>query len=428
MAQQKRLPRGIDLRPNGQYRARLTVEGKQVNLGRFFSEADAEAALAIARGQVASRTFVSPSDSLRMARERATQGKAEEVAERYTVARLYEDWMDWGQRRGLKEGSLYSMRSRWNSRIRETFSGVPVRDVTADMVRAWHDKIVAEGKPGSARESLAALSQMFAFAAGTAAPLPAGHRASVDENPCRISAPGRSKPVRAPHREVATPEEVADLASRMPEGEQLSVLLAAWCGLRIGEVLGLRRRDLWTAPPLREGEPEATFLRIERQVQSKGGLREETTKSRAGTRDVPVPAALLPAVRAHLRDHAGMGDDGLLFPAQVRGTRWLHPNTLRERFKVARDAHNAEQAEVERPQLTGFVFHDLRKTALTTVGRAGATGAELMRFGGHADLETVQVYQRADLDRLARLADLMDADVQLPGAGLVTPIRRDGVA
>lgn len=428
MARDIKLPRGVTLRRGDRYRARVSFEGRQVELGDYYSIPDAEAALAIARGKIASNTFVPPTDARKAARQEAARVAASAAADAYTVARLYEDWMDWGRRRGLKDGSLYSMRSRWNSRISETFSATPVREVTADMVRAWHDKIVAEGKPGSARESLAALSQMFAYAAGTAAPLPAGHRPTIDENPCRISAPGRSKPVRAPHREVATPDEVADLASRMPEGEQLAVLLAAWCGLRIGEVLGLRRRDLWTAPPLRAGEPEATFLRIERQVQSKGGLREETTKSRAGTRDVPVPAALLPTVRAHLRDHAGMGEDGLLFPAQVRGTRWLHPNTLRERFKTARDAHNTAQAEAGRPQLTGFVFHDLRKTALTTVGRAGATGAELMRFGGHADLETVQVYQRADLDRLARLADLMDADVQLPGAGLVTPIRRDGVA
>ncbi|WP_147433597.1 site-specific integrase [Galactobacter caseinivorans] len=228
-----------------------------------------------------------------------------------------------------------------------------VRDVTASMVRERHDKIAAEGKPGSARESLAALSQMFAYAAGTAWPLPAGHRASVDENPCRITAPGRGKPVWAPHREVATPEEVADLAGRMPQGERLSVLLAAWCGVRIGEVLGLRRRDLWTAPSVRDGENEATFLRIERQVQSKGGLREEAPKSHAGTLDVPVPAALVPVVLAPLLHWAGRGDDGLLFPAVRRGTRWFHPNTLRKRFNAARDAHNVAQAGAERPQMTG---------------------------------------------------------------------------
>jgi integrase len=88
---------------------------------------------------------------------------------------------------------------------------------------------------------------------------------------------------------------------------------------------------------------------------------------------------------------------------------------LRTHFNAARDAHNAEQVKAKGPTLTGFVFHDLRKTALTRVGRAGATGAELMRWGGHADLEAVQIYQRADLDGLARLADTMDADVVVPG-------------
>lgn len=407
---------GIEKRANGTYRPSVTWEGRTVGLGSFKALSHAKTARQIALGQIASKTFVTPAELRRRETEAAALAAAEETAAAYTVGELFTEWIAWQERRGLKEGTLYSRRSRWESRIAETFAAVPVREVTPEAVTAWHDGIVSEGKRGSAREALATLSQMFSYATGTASNLPAGHKRTAEQNPCRITTPGRRKPIREAHREVATPEEVADLAARMPDGERLAVLLAAWCGLRIGEVLGLRRRDLWTAPTVREGDKEATFLRIERQVQSKGGLREETTKSRAGERDVPVPSALLPVVQDHLRHWAGMGEDGLLFPSQRRGTRWLHPNVLRERFTVARDAHNAEQARAELPQLPAFVFHDLRKTSLTTVGRAGATGAELMRFGGHADLETVQIYQRADLDRLARLAELMNNDVRVPGA------------
>ncbi len=44
--------------------------------------------------------------------------------------------------------------------------------------------------------------------------------------------------------EVATPEEVKAFTEAMPQRLRIAVPLAAWCALRIGEVLGLQRRDL----------------------------------------------------------------------------------------------------------------------------------------------------------------------------------------
>ena len=39
-------------------------------------------------------------------------------------------------------------------------------------------------------------------------------------------------------------------------------------------------------------------------------------------------------------------------------------------------------------------FHDLRHTALTHYGEAGASLAELMEVAGHSDIKTVSVYQQ----------------------------------
>lgn len=52
----------------------------------------------------------------------------------------------------------------------------------------------------------------------------------------------------------------------------------------------------------------------------------------------------------------------------------------------------------------GFVFHGLRHTALTAIGRTGATMAELKLWAGHADDATVQRYQHATADRTAAQA------------------------
>lgn len=423
MPSKKRLPKGVDMRPSGLFRARVWHGERQVSLGTFHTAGDAEAALMIARGEMARGIFVPPAELRRQEREAVEAAERERAAQEYTVQDLFEDWMAWQERRGLKQGTTYSRRSRYESRLQATFGQVAVRDVTPKMVTVWYDEARAE-KPGAAREALSTLSQMYSYATGEAAHLPAGHEVRAEINPARITTPGRKKALRAPHREVATPDEISDLAGRMPEHERLTVLLGAWCGLRIGEVLGLRRRDFWEVPAI-EGDTAAQFLRVERQVQARGGgLREETVKTSAGLRDIPVPMALWPVVQVQLQEWAGLGEDGLLFPREQRGRYWMHPNSLRGHFNAARDAHNVEAHRAKVPTLEGFIFHDLRKTALTRVGRAGATGAELMRFGGHADLEAVQIYQRADLDRLARLAEIMDGDVVVPrGPAAVTSIR-----
>ena len=96
------------------------------------------------------------------------------------------------------------------------------------------------------------------------------------------------------------------------------VLLAAWCGLRFGELAELRRSDV----DLKDG-----VLHIRRAVvRVDGEVIVGTPKTDAGIRDVAIPPHLLPAVKEHLQQHAEPGRDGLLFPAADGGH--LAPSTL----------------------------------------------------------------------------------------------------
>jgi integrase len=63
----------------------------------------------------------------------------------------------------------------------------------------------------------------------------------VLSSPCKVNGAGTE---RAAERPVATIAEVEKLARAMPEHLRLIVLLATWCQLRRGEILGLRRRDI----------------------------------------------------------------------------------------------------------------------------------------------------------------------------------------
>lgn len=111
-----------------------------------------------------------------------------------------------------------------------------------------------------------------------------------------------------------------------------------------------------------------------------GPLVTGTPKSFASRRTVPVPAFVLPEVRAHLEEFTGPGDDALVFTgpknAQLRRSNFSKP---------WREAMNAAS-------LSGFHFHDLRHTGNHLASLAGASLRELMdRMGpqhhpGGADL------------------------------------------
>jgi integrase len=69
-------------------------------------------------------------------------------------------------------------------------------------------------------------------------------------------------------------------------------LLAAWCGLRFGELTELRRSDI----DMKNGR-----IRVRRAVVHVGGKSVVTTpKSDAGIRDMAIPPHLLPILKTHI--------------------------------------------------------------------------------------------------------------------------------
>lgn len=120
-----------------------------------------------------------------------------------------------------------------------------------------------------------------------------------------------------------------------------------------------------------------------------------------------IPPHLLPVVKTHLRDHAAMGRDGLLFQAQ-HGEQ-LAPSTLYRVYYPARE-------KAGRPDLR---FHDLRHTGAVLAASTGATLAELMSRLGHSTPGAALRYQHAAKDRDRVIADALSKLV----AGDVTPIK-----
>jgi integrase len=253
----------------------------------------------------------------------------------------------------------------------------PLRALTPVVIRSWHAEL------GSKTPTLRAHAYgLVRTILGSAV-----HDGLITSNPCHIRGAGNSKRV---HRiKPATLAELGALTAAMPARYQAMVLLAAWCGLRFGELAELRRSDI----DMRNGR-----IRIRRAVVRVGGSFVVTTpKSDAGTRDVAIPPHLLPIVKAHIAEHAEFCRDGLLFPAAGGGH--LAPSSLYKVFYPARKAAG-------RPDLR---WHDLRHTGAVLTAATGATLAELMARLGHSTQGAALRYQHAAADRDLEIARRLSA-------------------
>lgn len=146
-------------------------------------------------------------------------------------------------------------------------------------------------------------------------------------------------------------------------------LTAAMTGLRQGELLALRWRDVdW----------QAGRLRVRRSfVRGEFG----TPKSRRSSRSVPLADRVGAELDTHQALSTYQGDDDLVFGHPLLGGP-LDRSKLLKRFKTA--AKRAALREVR--------FHDLRHTFGTRMAAAGIPMRTLQEWMGHRDFKTTLIY------------------------------------
>ncbi|MFF8186760.1 tyrosine-type recombinase/integrase [Microbacterium sp. NPDC016588] len=218
-------------------------------------------------------------------------------------------------------------------------------------------------------------------------------------NPCQIKGAGQ-----VAHRErgTASPAEVAAIARHMPPRYAAAVTLAAWSGLRYGELFALARRHL---------DLGAGTVRVERALEQVPGqpIRFGKTKTAKSLRTVHLPAFALSQLAAHLEQHVPDSPDALLF-AMPDGSPT--PNV-----RISR-AFRAARTVIGRDDLR---WHDLRHTGATLAYSAGASVPEVQARLGHTTMRAAQLYAHAadDSDRvLAERLDAMYSSETVDGARL----------
>ncbi|HEV3002093.1 MAG TPA: tyrosine-type recombinase/integrase [Solirubrobacteraceae bacterium] len=167
--------------------------------------------------------------------------------------------------------------------------------------------------------------------------------------------------------DVFSPEEVWALVRAAADEQDAAVFLtAAFTGLRKGELIALRWRDV-------------DFTGAAIRVRASYAMGQLTSPKSGKVRAVPLAPDVATAL-ARLADRGYMtGDDNLVFVGELGG--YVDGSALRRRYLAALD----------RAGLRRLRFHDLRHTFGTRV-IAKADIVRVQEWMGHADIQTTRRY------------------------------------
>ncbi len=358
--------------PSGRYQVRYTDPyGQRRTAPRTFqTKAGAEIELSKVRVGIDSGVWQSP--------DVATQTDYDPKT--VTLRELGTHWRDLKvNRRGqpLSPNTL-SEYARLVSNVLTPMADIPLRSITPQLVESWW-KPEHKRAPNQATKAYKHLNQLMTWAV---------KRKIVPINPCDID--GATSYVADKQPDVPTADQVAIMFDVAPDEFRAILAFAAWGGLRKGEILELRRKDIETVK--HKGEPRYV-VNVTRGVIWQG--REAIVrppKSRQSIRSLSLPERATATIKRHL---AGVPADpeALLFP-RVAGT------DVHKGEHQIRTVWNSVRAQA------GYSgrFHSLRAYAATEYGLTGATAMELMTRFGHRDIETAMRYQRTT----GREMDLLD--------------------
>jgi integrase len=337
-----------------------------------------------------------------------------------TVSSYVERWIT--QHGALKATTRALYRNLWAGYIDPSPIGsLPLSSLTPDKVRTWHadtleaKRVELEGKRAAAikaeRSPSVATNRTGASVARQAfLLLRAAMTTAVDDeliraNPCRtIKGAGTAKPSERPVLAVA---EVMALADSIYARYRALVLLAAFSGIRFGELAALRRADLNLTPGF-------ASVRVSQRVYVVDGeLNFDAPKSRAGVRTVSIPDALARELATHLDAWTGWTDDAFVFTTQ--NGRVITPGSLVKTWQKAR-------AAIGRPDVR---FHDLRHTGQTLAALSGATQAELMQRLGHSTAAASLNYLHATQDHSRAVAQALGQYIENPNIVPLRPTSRN---
>jgi integrase len=298
---------------------------------------------------------------------------------------LMADWIvaGWATTVNLRPTARARDEAYIRNHVLPAFGELPLGAITQLDVRAWVAELDASGRaPATVQKAYQTLSKILRGAVDAGL---------IAQSPCRRIALSR---VEREEMRFLTPAEIGALAEAIEPRYRAMVIFDAYCGLRLGELAGLRRSRV----DLLHRQVRVSEIAVE----VKGELLFGPPKTRAGYRKVPLPRFVADEMAAHLDTYGGAPhSDALVFVGADGGA--LRANGWRARHW--RPAIRAAGLEPLRP-------HDLRHTAVSLWVAAGASPKQIAAWAGHTSVSIVldryghlfPGHEEAVLDRLDALA------------------------
>lgn len=322
-----------------------------------------------------SRTFTTKREAVDFERERARARRAGVVSSsRVPVAEVAERYF--ANLTGTVESrTIQGYFQHWRTHLGPTFGLVPVEELTVPRIQEFVSKLATRRSAATTRKVHRTLSLILdqAVAERRLAVNPA-HGVRLPSLPAQLG------------DHVLSVEQVEALAAAVRHHGTL-VRVAAYCGLRWGEVAALEVGDV---------DLRARRLRIQRaQVEVSGRIEIKAPKSRHGRRRVPIPGRLVEELREQTE---GRPASALLFPSPEG-----------ERLRASNWKRWSGWSEAVATMGGGIRFHDLRHTCASMLIQAGATPVEVQRILGHSTpATTLNLYTHLLPDALDGAAAKLD--------------------
>jgi integrase len=283
---------------------------------------------------------------------------------------------DWLETRNLKPRTKIGYEASYNNYIKDKLADVPLSALNAETVRRWYSAM-DKAKPTARAHAYQLLHAVCATALTDGL---------LSTNPCNLSRAMSTPTKRQPT--ILGVDEIAKLANTIePQRFRALVLVSAWCGLRFGEVVELRRKDI---------APDGSIVSVARAVTHRQGkCHPDTTKTGKG-RTVVVPPHVRQDLIDHLEHHVGQTADALLFPPARGGCHLDNKVFSDSYFKPALKAIGCD----------GVTPHGLRHFAGTQAARVGNL-VETMGRLGHSTVKASLIYQQIVSGRDAEVAEAL---------------------
>ena len=344
---------------NVSYRVRWWADNKQRSKS-FKRHDDARRFKAVLEGDLVNGSYIDP--------------KAGTV----TVQTFIEDHLE-TLMMGLRLSTKVRVTGVLENHIVPEFGHMPLTAVTSPYVAAWVNKMMLTLGASSVRKHALILSKVYDLA------ISYGHLRANPVAPVRLPAEPKNE------QRFLNQSQAWELAESIHPRFRAMVLVAAFGGLRSGEIAALRRKHVI---------PERNQIVVkETLVDVTGAVSFGPPKTKTSLRTVTIPRSIMAELVTHMETYTGESADALVFTGE-RGVVVRRSWFYRYYWKPATAA----------PGLTGLRFHDLRHTFVALWVSLGRNPKEVSKAAGHSSVAfTLDRYGHLYESDNDGLADELDA-------------------